>query len=137
MVLIIDDEQDIREVIRLKLEASGFDVREAVNGKEGIEMAKTAKPDIILLDVVMPVMDGGEALLKLQTDPETRRIKIFMFTGKGDPRPQTISVDKKFAQESGAVDFLRKEIDLNNLVRKLNDVWQQIVRSHKQRPSQN
>lgn len=119
LILIVDDEQDIREIIKIKLSASGFEVIEGSTGVEAVQKAKELKPDLIILDVVMPEMDGVTALMKMKEDPETKDIKVVLFTGKGDPRPDITSVNQKFAQESGAVDFVRKEIDLNELVVKL------------------
>ncbi len=120
LVLIVDDEADIRDVVKIKLQSSGFDVIEADNGLDGVRMAREKQPDLMLLDVVMPKMDGAAALIKLKSDPDTKDIKVLLFTGKGDPRPEIVSVNKKFAIESGAVDFIRKEIDLDELVSFLN-----------------
>lgn len=119
LILIIDDEPEIREIVKMKLEASGFETREASQGIEGIKLAQELKPAIILLDVVMPEMDGVEALLNLKSNEDTKNIKIFMFTSKGDPRPEIVEINRKFALESGAVDFIRKEIELNELAAKL------------------
>ena len=119
LILIVDDEPEIREIVKTKLEANGFEIKEAPNGIEGVRLAQELKPDIILLDVIMPEMDGVEALLKLKGDENTKDIKVFIFTGKGDPRPEIVGVNRKFALESGAVDFIRKEIELNELVVKL------------------
>lgn len=119
LILIVDDELEIREVVKTKLEASGFEIKEAPRGAEGIKLAQELKPDIILLDIIMPDMDGVEVLFKLKSNQNTKDIKIFMFTGKGDPRPEIVEVNRKFALESGAVDFIRKEIELSDLVAKL------------------
>jgi len=116
-VLIADDETDIRDVVKMKLEASGFKVEEAADGEEAVQKAKELVPDLIILDVVMPKMDGVSALFKLKEDEKTKNIKVFLFTGKGDPRPDIVDVNKKFALESGAVDFIRKEVDLDELVK--------------------
>lgn len=121
LILIVDDETDIREMLKVKLESSGFDVVEAENGQDGFHTALEKKPDLIILDVVMPKMDGAAALLKLKADPDTKSIRVFLFTGKGDPRPEIVSVNKKFAVESGAVDFIRKETDLDELVSILDE----------------
>ena len=119
LILIADDEPEIRGVVKIKLEASGFKVEEAGDGEEAVEKAKKFTPDIIILDVVMPKLDGVSALFKLKEDEKTKGIKVFLFTGKGDPRPDIVDVNKKFALESGAVDFIRKEVDLNELVQVL------------------
>ena len=116
LILIADDETDIRDVVKMKLEASGFKVEGAANGEEAVQKAKELVPDLIILDVVMPKMDGVSALFKLKEDEKTKNIKVFLFTGKGDPRPDIVDVNKKFALESGAVDFIRKEVDLDELV---------------------
>jgi len=119
LILITDDEPNIREIVKTKLEASGFEVRETGNGIEGFKLAKELKPEIMLLDVVMPEMDGIETLFKLKGDEDAKRIKVFLFTGKGDPRADIVELNRQFARESGAVDFIRKEIDLDELAAKL------------------
>lgn len=119
LVLIADDEDQIRDVVKMKLESEGFEVAEASNGQEAIDKIKDLKPTIVILDVVMPGMDGVETLLKLKESPLTSKTKIFMFTGKGDPRADIVEVNRRFAQESGAVDFIRKEVDLDELAKRL------------------
>jgi CheY-like chemotaxis protein len=126
LILIVDDEKDIRDIIRLKLEASGFEVKEAADGMSGLKLAQESKPDIILLDVVMPKMDGTAVLLELKKDERTRNIKVYLFTGKGDPQPAIVEINRRFAKESGAVDFIRKEIDLDELVVKLQKTISEI-----------
>lgn len=126
MVLIADDEQGIREIVKMKLEASGFEVREAADGEKAINLAREIKPDIILLDIVMPGIDGIKTFLDLKSDDRTKRIKIFLFTGKGDPRPEIVEINRRFAKESGAVDFIRKEINLDDLAAKLRKIIEDI-----------
>lgn len=125
LILIIDDEADIRDVVRTKLDASGFEVEEAADGLAGIKLALEKKPDVILLDIVMPGIDGVETLMRLKNSEQTKNIRIFLFTGKGDPRPDIVEVNRRFARESGAVDFVRKEIDLNELVAKIQRAVEQ------------
>ncbi|MDP3015426.1 MAG: response regulator [bacterium] len=126
LILITDDEPNIREIVKIKLEANGFEVKEAENGVEGFRIARELKPDIMLLDIVMPGMDGIEILLKLKENEKTKKIKVFLFTGEGDPRLDIVQVNRRFAMESGAVDFIRKEIDLNELVSKLQKTIQEL-----------
>jgi len=125
LILIADDETDIRDVVKMKLEASGFKVEGAADGEEAVQKARELIPDLIILDVVMPKMDGVSVLFKLKEDEKTKGIKVFLFTGKGDPRPDIVDVNKKFALESGAVGFIRKEVDLDELVAKLNEAIKQ------------
>ncbi len=119
LILIIDDEADLRDIIKMKLETKGFEVKAAESEIDGINLAREFKPDIILLDLVMPLMNGVEVLAKIKEDPQTKNIKVFLFTGKGDPRPDILEASKKLAIESGAIDFIRKEIDLDELVIRL------------------
>jgi CheY-like chemotaxis protein len=82
-VLIIDDEDDIREVAALSLEAvAGWEVVTANCGPEGLRMAAAEKPDAILLDVMMPEMDGPTTFKNLQADPETSHIPVLLLTAK-------------------------------------------------------
>lgn len=119
-VLVVDDEEYIREIIRIKLEASGFEVKEAANGEACLKIAREFKPNVILLDIAMPGgIDGIETLSGLKKDEATRNIKVFLFTGQGLNRPDLVEMAKRFAVEDGAVDFIRKEIDLDELVKKL------------------
>lgn len=120
-VLIIDDDEYIRDMIKIKLEASGFEVQEAKNGEVGIEVAKKFKPNVILLDMVMPVLGGLETLARLSRDKEAKKAKVFLFTGQGLCRPDLNEMCRRFAIEEGAVDYLRKEIDLDNLVKIIKD----------------
>ncbi len=119
LVLIVDDEEYIREIIKIKLEANGIEVKEAGNGSEGLILAVRYIPNVILLDLIMPIMGGVETLAKLQANEKTKDIKVFLFTGKGDPRPDITEMSKKFAIDSGAVDFIRKETDLNDILKEI------------------
>ena len=79
-ILLIEDEQDIREAMAEGLTESGFEVMTASNGAEGLQLALTEKPDVILLDIIMPEMDGHEMLKKLRTDPWGNKAKVIMLT---------------------------------------------------------
>lgn len=89
-VLIVDDEDDIREVAQLSLEmTAGWEVLAASSGGEGVRLARAERPDAILLDVMMPEMDGPATFERLQADPETRSIPVVLLTAKvqaGDQR---------------------------------------------------
>jgi len=80
-ILIIDDEEDIRIILKAFLENEGYNVYEAKNGFEGIEIAKEKDIDLILLDIMMPQMDGFETLKKLRDDEKTAYIPVIMLTG--------------------------------------------------------
>lgn len=83
-ILIVEDEPDIREAMAEAVEQAGFLVSIAENGQIGFEKATQEKPDLILLDIVMPVMDGHETLKKLRNDPWGKTAKVIMLTSMDD-----------------------------------------------------
>jgi two-component system, OmpR family, alkaline phosphatase synthesis response regulator PhoP len=80
IILLADDEEDIKVVVQLYLESKGYEVLTAFDGLDAIDQAKKGKPDLILLDVMMPVMNGYEVATTLRADPETREIPIVMLS---------------------------------------------------------
>ena len=82
-VLTIEDQPDIRRLIRMTLEFKGFKVHEAANGPEGLQQARNLKPDLILLDVMMPGMDGLTVSTTLAADPALRQIPVIMLSALG------------------------------------------------------
>lgn len=85
-VLVVDDERHIVRLVQVNLERQGYDVLTAYDGVECLEKAKSEKPDLIVLDVMMPRMDGFEALQRLKTDPETSYIPVIMLTARAQDR---------------------------------------------------
>ena len=83
-VLVIDDEAAMRLLCRVNLEAEGMDVLEAVEGDGGIELAKSERPDVIVLDVMLPGLDGWQVAEELQRDERTRAIPIVFLTGSAE-----------------------------------------------------
>jgi CheY-like chemotaxis protein len=118
-ILLIDDDKDFREVVATKLKTGGFEVVDADDGESGLKKAKEFLPDLILLDVKMPKMDGIAVLLKLKEDPATRDIKIALLTAFGDPQKEIYTTDKRFAKELGAYEYLLKTQDLDEIVDKI------------------
>lgn len=113
-VLIIDDEPDIVETLTFMLEARNYDVVSAFDGLEGLAMVKAEQPDITLLDIMMPGMDGYDVCQKLKKDKNTKNMPIIMLTAKGENE----AVIK--AHKSGADDYIVKPFNLPTLVGKLN-----------------
>jgi two-component system KDP operon response regulator KdpE len=107
-VLIVDDERAILTVLGIKLRVSGYDVVTASNGKEALEMVRSTCPDILLLDVIMPGMDGFEVLQRLRAFSEMPVIVI-------SARPENV----RQALNVGANDFLAKPLDVDEIVRKI------------------
>lgn len=118
-VLIIDDSKDFLEIFSTKLTAAGFDVATALGGAEGIEQAKKLKPDLILLDVEMPNMNGVETLAKIKGDPAIASLKVAFLTNYGEPAKEATWIDEKFAREAGAMDYIKKSEDLEVVVKEV------------------
>jgi len=118
LILLVDDEADFREIFSMKLKAAGFVVELAEDGLQGIEKAKILKPDLILMDVKMPGMDGVEALSRIKADLSISKTKVVFLTSYGEPLPveEIQKNDRKFAQELGAMDYIRKSDDLDEIV---------------------
>ena len=115
-VLLIDDESNIRKVTRLRLEVEGYTVLTAARGEVGLSLAKMERPDVILLDVLMPHMDGREVLRRLKADPETQDIPVVMLTVVG-------TEDELFEPIGpGAVVHVTKPYESEDLVQKVKQV---------------
>jgi DNA-binding response OmpR family regulator len=115
-VLIIDDEAPIRLLCRVNLEAEGMDVLEAADGLTGLELARTSHPDVVLLDVMMPGLDGWAVAQELVDDVETDVIPIVFLTARAEFRDRARGLD------IGGVDYITKPfnpVELAPLVRRL------------------
>ena len=119
LILIVDDQAEFREIFSVKLKAVGFRIETAENGSEAVTKAKELNPDLILMDVKMPVMDGAVALLKLRDDPVTKNTKVVFLTSLGDPRTEMRDLNTKFADAFGAQGYLKKTDDLDDTVEKI------------------
>ena len=112
-ILIIDDEPNVCELLSETLKNGGYEAHKALSGQEGLDKAASVKPDLILLDVMMPVMDGWKVLEKLRRASETQDIPVVMLTA----RSETESVVK--SQQFKVVDYFFKPVDLEELFRLL------------------
>lgn len=112
-ILLAEDHLDSREALCALLEAFGFQVVAAVNGEEAIELARRNPPDLVLMDIMMPEVDGFEATRQLRDFPETRHIPIITLTAMDGARSR--------AMEAGADDFLAKPINSGQLLDKVRD----------------
>ncbi|MBN1668350.1 MAG: response regulator [Anaerolineales bacterium] len=126
-LLIVDDETDTLKLVALMLERQGYDVITANNGPSALELVKSDQPDLVLLDVMMPGMDGYEVARKLRADPETEDIPIIMFTAK------TQVEDKITGLEAGADAYLTKPTQPRELFAQVKVI---LTRSQKARPAQ-
>jgi len=90
-ILIVDDDKDIIEIIRYSVEQEGHEVLQAANGKEGLTRATADRPDVIILDIMMPEMDGYTLNTHLSTSPTTKNIPVLVLTAKGQMRDTFVS----------------------------------------------
>jgi len=100
-VLVVDDEPAIANLARIKLTNEGFDVTTAYNGEEALEMVAAEPPDVIVLDVMMPGIDGWEVASRLKADPETEHIPILMLTALGvgeESLPGSVNIDEYYTK---------------------------------------
>ena len=112
-LLVADDEDDIRKMLVKRLDLAGYDVIEAVNGKEAVEYASKEKPDLVIMDVMMPEMDGFEATKLLRSRLETAVIPVIMLTAKKDKESELAGLD------AGADDYLTKPYDKDKLLARI------------------
>lgn len=115
-VLIVDDEEDLVFGIARRLTAEGFEVICATDGVEGLRMAQTTQPDIILLDVMLPKMDGFKVCRLLKFDQRFRRTPILMLSARSQQE------DLATARETGADAYLIKPIDSGTLLQKIREL---------------
>jgi twitching motility two-component system response regulator PilH len=116
VILIIDDSPTELHLFQKMLEKNGFDTLVADSGEEGLRKARTSRPDCILMDVVMPGMNGFQATRKLTQDSATAGIPVIMITTKDQ------ETDKIWGMRQGAVEYLVKPVDAKQLVAKINAV---------------
>jgi twitching motility two-component system response regulator PilH len=116
VVLIIDDSPTELHLFQSMLEKSGFDTLVADSGEEGLRQAKLSRPDCILMDVVMPGMNGFQATRKLTQDSDTAGIPVIMITTKDQ------ETDKIWGMRQGAVEYLVKPVGAKQLAAKINAV---------------
>lgn len=115
-ILVVDDEIYILHILEFSLGAEGFDVITANNGEIAVERAIHEKPDLIVLDVMMPVLDGYETCRRLKREPETKNIPVILLTAKGR------EADKRLGFDVGAVDYVVKPFSPNRLIGRIEEI---------------
>ncbi|MGM9648380.1 MAG: response regulator transcription factor [Butyricicoccaceae bacterium] len=116
-ILIVEDDGNIRELLRLYLEREGYEIFEAENGAVGLEQWKRCKPDMLLLDVMMPVMDGWEVCKKIREESD---VPIIILTAKGE------TFDKVNGLEMGADDYIVKPLEMREVVARVRAVFRRL-----------
>ena len=117
-ILIVEAEANIRELLRLYVEREGYTVLEAENGVEGIKKWKSDKPDMLLLDVMMPVMDGWEVCKEIRAESD---VPIIMLTAKGE------TADRVSGLEMGADDYIVKPLEMPEVIARVRAVFRRIA----------
>jgi two-component system alkaline phosphatase synthesis response regulator PhoP len=112
-VLVVDDEEYIQHILNFSFGAEGFEVITASDGEEAVTMARSERPDIIVLDIMMPKMDGYEACKQIKADPQTQNIPVILLTAKGR------EVDRKLGAEAGADDYVVKPFSPGRLIERV------------------
>ena len=125
-VLVIDDEAPIRLLCRVNLEAAKIEVSEAEDGKSGLEVARAERPDVILLDVMMPGMDGWQVFEQLLQDESTAKIPIVFLTARAELRDQARGL------ELGGIDYVTKPFNPLNLAPLIEDLLARVERGEEQ-----
>jgi two-component system alkaline phosphatase synthesis response regulator PhoP len=118
LILLVDDDPDFVEAVKVILENGGYDVNVAYDGKEGLEAAAAQKPDLIVLDVMMPVMNGHEACAQFKGDAETKEIPIILLTAVAD-RVTTSTYTHRDMLESEAEDYMPKPVEPDELLERI------------------
>jgi CheY-like chemotaxis protein len=120
-ILVVDDEPSVRMICHFNLVAAGMDVREASNGRDALEQIRDEAPDLVLLDVMMPEVDGWEVAEKLQADPRTRDLPIVFLTARAE------LADRRRAADLGAVGYVLKPFDPLELAGTIDAVLRQVA----------
>src|ERR671938_1482156 len=119
-VLLIEDNELNRDMLSRRLQRKGYDVIMTVDGQQGVATARAEKPDLILMDMSLPVLDGWEATRLLKADPETRAIPVIALTA------HAMSGDREKALEAGCDDYDTKPIELPHLLGKIETLLSKI-----------
>ncbi len=114
-ILVVDDEVDLVETVRFSLELEGFEVLVAHNGEEALNQARKENPDLILLDLMLPKLDGYKVCRLLKFDERYKHIPILMLTAK------TQEKDKTMGMETGANEYITKPFDMDELMKKVKN----------------
>lgn len=117
-ILVVEDNMDNYELVRFILERAGYDVFLAVNGRDGVDAARLQQPDMILMDLSMPEMDGWNATEKIKSDPSTKFIQLYALSA------HTLPSDRKRALDAGCDGYLTKPIHMQSFLDAINAVFE-------------
>jgi DNA-binding response OmpR family regulator len=112
-ILVVDDEEDIRRFLGTVLKEKGYEVLLAAEGEEALALAGRERPHLVLLDIMMPAMDGWEVLRRLKADAHTARIPVAVVSARTEVRARALS------EGAGVADFVEKPFSLHDLLRRI------------------
>ncbi len=112
-ILIVDDEKAMVKILKMRLEANGYEVIAAYDGKEGLEKAKSENPDLIVLDLMLPEMDGYKVCRLLKFDDKYKKIPIILFSARAQDS------DKEMGKSVGADDYVTKPFDSKDMLERI------------------
>jgi CheY-like chemotaxis protein len=115
-ILLVEDNEMNRDMLTRRLERKGFEIVIAIDGQAGVNMASSSNPDIILMDLSLPVMDGWEATRRIKANPATQSIPVIALTA------HAMAGDEQKAREAGCDDYDTKPIDLKRLLGKIDNL---------------
>ena len=115
-ILIVDDEEDLRKMLKFRLEAVGYDVTEAMDGQDGLDKARSTKPDLVILDLMLPKIDGYKVCRMLKFDKRYKHIPIIMFTARAQKK------DEDMGKEMGADAYITKPFEPEVLLAKIKEL---------------
>ena len=117
-ILIVEDDGNIRELLRLYLEREGYEITEAANGEEGVELWRKINPDMVLLDVMMPIMDGWQVCKIIRKES---KVPIIIMTAKGE------TFDKVNGLEMGADDYIVKPLEMREVIARVRAIFRRLA----------
>ncbi len=127
-ILVVDDEIYIVHILDFSLGMEGYEVLTALDGEQALERVRSDKPDLIVLDIMMPKLDGYEVCRAVKSNPETRNVPVILLSAKGR------NVDQKMGFDVGADDYITKPFSPRKLVERINAILGQTV-SERSTPS--
>ncbi len=121
-ILLVEDDVDFAEAIKLILESKSYDVAVAHDGQEGLKKVETEQPNLIILDVMMPEMDGYEVCAKLKAEPKYGHIPILLLTAVGEAMPTT-TYTREMGMRTEADDYIPKPVEPAELVERVENLF--------------
>ncbi len=124
-ILVVDDEVYIVHILDFSLRMEGYEVVTALDGEQALEKVKSDRPDLVVLDIMMPKLDGYDTCKRLKANPETHDIPVILLSAKGR------NVDQRMGFEAGADDYITKPFSPRKLVEKINSILAQPGRTNR------